>query len=344
MKYKNIIMMFALFAIVFNACNRDEVFEREMYKARVALKGNTVGGFNIFEQEHDLDMADASGWTKGFISANVGGSLPTTERIVLSINEDMALLNDYNQVNFSTDDYKYARSLSKDRYQVGKREIEIPAGARNGIMQISFKLEGLSPDSMYTIPFKVEKSSAYEMNLDKSTVLYRPHFKNFWSTTKTITEYSHRGYLLQNSRLDEEPTPTRTPTYLNKRVYPVSRNEIRLNCGTKAFSTNDDPQQAIPKWSMRIKIADEGIAGSPVRPVTIEAWDKSHLGIEVEQVDDENFDGNDRYLNTYELVDDGFGKLFRTFRLCYDYTNPDDGTKYRIWEELRLEYKPLTIQ
>jgi len=338
MKYKNIIMMFALIAVVFNACNRDEIFEREMYKARVALKGNTSGGFNIFEQEHDFDKADASGWTEGFISANVGGALPTTERIVLTISEDMDLLNQYNQINFSTDDYKYARLLSKDRYQIKNREIVIPAGERGGIMPISFKLEGLSPDSMYTLPFKVEKTSAYELNLDKSTVLYRIHFKNFWSTTRTITEYSHRGSLLQVSRLDEIPAPTRTPTYLNKRVYPVSRNEIRLNCGTKSFNADDDQQQAIPKYSMRVMINDDGT-------LTIEPWSKEEqLGIDVKQVHNDNFDGNDRFLNTYELVDDGFGKLFRTFRLCYDYTNPDDKGRYRIWEELRLEYRPLTIQ
>lgn len=340
MKYKNIIMMIALFAIVFNACNRDEIFEREMYKARIALKGNTTGGFNIFEQEHDFDKADANGWTQGFISANVGGALPTTERIVLTIKEDMDLLNQYNEINFSTDDYRFARFLSPDRYQVGKREIEIPAGERNGIMPISFKLEGLSPDSMYTIPFKVENASAYELNLDKSNVLYRIHFKNFWSTTKSITEYSHRGYQLQISRLDEVPAPTRTPTYLNKRVYPVSRNEIRLFCGKKAFSADDDQQQVIPQWSMLIRINNDGT-------LTIEPWEKSeHLGIKIKQVHNDNFDVNDRFLNTYELVDDGFGKLYRTFRLCYDYTDPDpdDKGEYRMWEELRLEYRPLTIQ
>ena len=333
MKYKNIIMIFTLVAIVFSACNRDEIFEREMYKARVALKGDMSGGFNIFEQEHDFDKADG-GWTKGFISANVGGSLPTTEPIELTIREDMDLLNEYNQTNFGTDDYKYARLLSPDRYSytTSKMAITIAAGARGGTLPMKFRLEGLSPDSTYLIPFKVEKCSAYELNLDKSTVLYRTHFRNFWSTTQTITEYSHRGFLLDSLRLDEVPAPTRTPTYLNKRIYPVTKDEIRVYCGTKAYSADDDPLQVIPKWSMRIKIANDG-------KLTITPWDTSHLGIDVKQVDDDYFDSNDRFLNTYELVDDGFGKLYRTFRLCYDYTNPDNKLSYRMWEELRLEYR-----
>ena len=339
MKYQKIMMIFALFAIVFNACNRDEIFEREMYKARVALKGDVSGGFNIFEQEHDFDTADADGWTKGFISANVGGALPTTQNIVLSLKEDDDLLFQYNQTIFGTDDYQYARLIPQDvRYSIANRSIVIPVGERGGIMPIKFRLEGLSPDSTYLIPFKVEKCSAYEMNLDKSTVLYRAHFKNFWSTTKTITEYSHRGYRLAVSRLDENPAPTRTPTYLNKRVYPVSRDEIRMYCGTKAYSADDKPQQVIPQWSMLIKIANDG-------NLSIEPWDKNkQLGVKVKQVFNDNYDGNDRFLNTYELVDDGFGKLFRTFRLCYDYTDPGDKLEYRMWEELRLEYRPLSIK
>ena len=334
MKYKNIIMIFTLVAIVFSACNRDEIFEREMYKARVALKGDMSGGFNIFAQEHDFEKADNNGWTSGFISANVGGALPTTEPIELTIREDMDLLNEYNQTNFGTDDYRYARLLSSDRYSytTAKKVITIPAGGRGGNLPIRFNLEGLSPDSVYLIPFKVEKCSAYELNPDKSTVLYRTHFRNFWSTTQNITEYSHRGFLLDSLRLDEDPPPTRTPTYLNKRVYPVSKNEIRLFCGTKAFNADDDPEQTIPKWSMRVTINDD-------HTLTIEPWDKSHLGIDMTQVNDERFDTNDRFLNTYELVDDGFGKLYRTFRLCYDFTNPDNKLSYRMWEELRLEYR-----
>ncbi len=334
MKYKNIILIFTLFAMVFSACNRDEVFEREMYKARVALKGDVSGGFNIFEQEHDFDVEDENGWTSGFISANVGGALSTTQPIVLSMGVFDDLLHDYNQTNFGTEDYKYAQFLSKNRYEITNKSITIPAGERGGVMPIKFKLEGLSPDSVYFIPFKVETCSAYELNLDKSTVLYRVQFKNFWSTTKTITEYSHRGYRLATSRLGESPRPQRTPTYLNKRVAPASRNEIRLNCGTKAYDAGDDPEVVIPQWSMRIKIGGDG-------QLTIERWDKSNLGVDVTQVDGDEYDSLDRYLNTYALVDDGFGTLYRTFRLCYDYFDPVDKTEYRMWEELRLEYRDV---
>jgi len=339
MKYKNIIMIFALFAVVLNACDRDVIFEGEMYKAQVALKGDVSGGFNIFEQEHDFDAIDANGWTNGFISANVGGSLPTTQPIVLTIREDNDLLMKYNQTNFELEDFRYALSISQNRYSVvAGKTITIPAGERNGIMRMRFKLENLSPDSIYFIPFKVEQTSAYELFPEKSTVLYRAHFKNFWATTKTVTEYSHRGLILQKSEVDSDPPATRTPTYLNKRMYPVSRDEIRVNGGRKAFSAGDDPLQVIPRWSMRIKIASDG-------KLTIEPWDKSeHLGFKVTQVNNDSFDLNDRYLNTYELVDNGFGKLFRTFRLCYDFIEPGSGVEYRIWEELRLEYKPITIQ
>ena len=332
MKYRNIMMIFALLAFVLYACNRNEIFEREMYKARVAVKGNISGGFNIFEQEHDFDKANANGFTAGFISANVGGALPTTEPIVLTIVEDPDLLNSYNLTNYGTEDYRYARWLSQDRYQIPNKTITIPTGERGGIMNINFDLEGVSPDSIYFVPFKVEKCSAYEINLDKSTVLYRTHFKNFWASTQAIAEYSHRGFIVDSTTLQQEGNINRTPTYLTKRISPVSRDEIRLYVGTKRYSPDEDPQQVIPKWCMRIKIHDDG-------KLTITPWDSSHLGIKVTQVRNDNFDGLDRFLNTYELVDDGFGRLFRTFRLCYDYTDPDSQIRYRMWEELRLEYR-----
>jgi len=267
--------------------------------------------------------------------------------------------------NFGTDDYKYARILSPNRYEIvdPNRTITIPAGERSGIMPINFKLEGLSPDSTYFIPFKTENCSAYELNLDKSAVLYRVHFKNFWASTKNTTEYSHRGYRILKDAIwdkwiedmeqwkedmeeweashepDEEAparpvAPQRMPTYLNKRVVPVSRNEIRLYCGTKSYNASEDLQVAIVRYSLRITINDDG-------SLIIKPWDESHLGLNVEQVYD-NIDPDDIYGNTYELIDDGFGKVFRTFRLCYDYEDPSSNTtpkeKYRMWEELRLEY------
>lgn len=339
MKYKSIIMIFAFFATLFSACDRNAIFEREMYKARVALKGNMSGGFNIVEQEHDLDKADANGWSSGFISANVGGALPTEESIVLNMIVDPTLLMEYNQVNFGSDDYRYARLLASDKFRIPQMTITIPAGERGGIMPIQLKLEDLSPDSIYFIPFKVQKCSAYELNLEKSVLLYRIQFKNFWTTTQDITEYSHRGFRLQATQLDQEPPATRTPTYLNKRISPISKNEIRVNFGTKAFSPDDDPQQMIPKWCMRIMIEDDG-------NLTIEPWDKTNLGPgeTLKQVKRDNFDGLDRFLNTYELWDDGFGRFFRIFRLCYDYTDPDSKIEYRMWEELKLEYREQKIK
>ena len=85
---------------------------------------------------------------------------------------------------------------------------------------------------------------------------------------------------------------------------------------------------------MRIMIDNDGKA-------TIEPWNKGHLGLTVKQVDGDNYDKFDRFLNTGKLIDDGFGNLYKTIRLCYDYIDPNDKIEYRMWEELRLEYKGI---
>ena len=95
--------------------------------------------------------------------------------------------------------------------------------------------------------------------------------------------------------------------------------------------------QVIPKWAILVTIDNDG-------KVDVEPWDHSHLGIQVKLVNNDNFDGLDRYLNTCELVDDGYGNLYRTFRICYDFIDPGNKQEYRLWEELRLEYRELKNQ
>jgi len=186
MKYMNklIIIFVAVFALALSACNRDQLFEREQYKAVIALKSNST---NFFTQILDLNSkdVDANGFVKGSISANVGGSLPTTEKIVITITEDPSLLNKYNFYNYETDARKYLNFLPKSRYKIPEMKIIIPAGANAGHMDIWINANGLSPDSVYIIPFRVVSCSAYEMNPEKSTVFYRIERKNRWSYTSS---------------------------------------------------------------------------------------------------------------------------------------------------------------
>jgi hypothetical protein len=222
--------------------------------------------------------------------------------------------------------------------------ITIPAGERNGRMSVGVNASGLSPDSIYYIPFRINSSSAYEVREEKSTVLYRVHMQNFWASTRAIPNYSHRGirfnlplpagYDSPHTEKGEATDPIGTPSFINKLIHPVTADVVRLYAGDKTRQSRDDLEKEITMWSMRVKIndIDDVIKGLPVS-VNLSSWDTEHDWMEIRQKD-----GDPNFPNTYQIVDDGFGRRFNTFLLCYEYIDPINGAAFLMKEELRILY------
>lgn len=309
MKYIKLINLLLVVILVFAmaSCNRDEIFEREQYKVVVALLSDD--GFNIFAEE----LKFSEDGVDGYIAASCGGVLPTTEPINISIVEDANLLSSYNVSNFDTDANRYALYLDADRYEVSEHSITIPAGERTGRMKIHMRTAGLSPDSVYFIPFKVNTFSAYEFNPKKNTVLYRLYLKNYYASTKDgdgATVYNHRG------------KKGMTNTMMQKKVFPSAVNEVRIMAGIKEFQKEE---VLIDKWSLRLIVGEDN-------KVTILPWNTSEFGMKVTQVD-----GDEDYPNVFRIVNDGYN-TYKTFLLRYSYIDPDDGKTYQMSEELRLSF------
>lgn len=295
-----------LLTFVLLSCNRDEIFEREQYKTVVALLSDD--GFNVFSEE--LTFSDE---VDGYIAASCGGVLPTEQPIDINIIQDESLIRQYNISNFDTDAERYALYLSPDRYEIEKHSITIPAGERTGRMHIRLLTTGLSPDSVYMIPFRVNSFSAYEFNSQKSTVLYRFYLKNYYASTKDsdgATIYNQRG------------KRGVTNTMVQKKVFPTGSNEVRIMAGIKEFQKEEE---LINRWSIRVVINEDNT-------VTIKPWDKSGYGMKLTQIDNDP-----DFPNTFSIVDDGFN-TYKTFLLRYDYIDPDDGKTYEMSEELRLQF------
>lgn len=314
MKYFKICMIIVL-AIALNACDRDEIFEREQYKHVIALLSE--GTFNIFAEEHDPADGDAEGYTDGYVAASCGGSLATTETTKLDLVEDADLLSRYNNESFAMEGYKYARYLPADRYIVENPTITIPQGERNGRMKVKVRAAGLSPDSVYFIPFRVAQCSVYELNPNKSTVLYRVYLKNFWASAKSVPSYSHRGIKVERGASNP------INTMMTKQIFPVSGNEVRTFAGNKIIS--ELKADLIEKWAIRLSMDTNG-------NVTISPWSETRFGMKITQID-----GDPDYPNVFRLIDNGYGKIYKTFLLCYDYTDPDEGITYSVKEELKTE-------
>ena len=310
-----ITILITVLAAIFTSCNRNEIFEREQYKHVIALISE--GSHNIFAEEHEPAMGDEYGYTIGHIAASCGGSLPTTQSVSLNIVEDRELLQEYNSNTYAMDGYRFARYLPANRYNIEQHSITIEQGERTGRMEIRLRAGGLSPDSAYFIPFRVEQASAYELNPNKSTLLYQVYLKNFWASTMSIPDYSHRSNRIEGSGFP-------LVSMISKKVFPVSGNEVRITAGNKIIT--EYTLELIEKWAIRLLIDDKG-------NVTITPWSATANGMKVTQLS-----GNRDYPNVFRIVDDGFGKTFKTFLLYYEYTDADNNVTYTMEEELKIEH------
>jgi hypothetical protein len=301
MKYLQITLAAMLCMAAFS-CNRDELFEREQYKNVFALLSDD--GYNIFAEEHDLRNTQSS----GNVSAVCGGSLPTTQDITVRMKEDHTILARYNTSNYDVEEDKYARLLPAEKYEIRNLNITIPAGERKGLMEIVLRPHGLSPDSMYFIPLRADRFSAYELNPKKSYVMYRVLMKNYYATQtkqKASTDYNLRGKRNGANTMGIKP------------VFPIAADKVRIMAGDITFEAKKD---VINRSAILLSV-------DSLNRVHISPW----KDIKVTQIDDDK-----DYPNIFRIDDDGY-KTYKTFLLRYDYVH--NGTTYKMQEELRLEFK-----
>ncbi|KAA6299826.1 MAG: hypothetical protein EZS26_004036 [Candidatus Ordinivivax streblomastigis] len=291
-------MVFTLL-VGMNACNRDEIFEREQYKNVFALVSDD--GYNIFTVVHDLDEPESI----GYVAASCGGTNPTLENIDITMELSKESFDRYNIANFDRDSTKYAHLLSPEQYGIDSWNFTIPAGKTSGKLPLSIKPEGLSPDSVYFIPLKVSAVSAYEVNPDKSDVLYCVQIKNQYATQQTATNYSMLGVRNGVNIMGQ------------KRMHPISANKVRIMAGTEAFESKI---ATINKSAVILEIDEDN-------NVNI----STYQDMVVTQVN-----GDPTYPNIFKIVDDGY-RTYKTFLLRYDYQV--GSTTYEMKEELRLEFK-----
>jgi hypothetical protein len=299
--------MIVVGAMLYSSCARDELFEREQYKKVFALLSED--GFNILSEVHELDSIIS----QGYITAACGGTLLTEDDIIISIVEDENLLNEYNRSNYDVDESRYVNWLPRSNYDIENYSITIPAGERIGLMNINVRPNGLSPDSTYFIPMRVDGFSAYELNHNKSTVLYHVYLKNYYATSNALK----KSRTLYSSRIRID---TNVVIMKNKEMFPLSGNSVRVMAGDLPYNENVN---TINNNSIVLTV------DAATKKVTIGPWKDDNLRLV-------QVDGDPEYPNIFYINDDGY-KTYKTFLLRYDYRY--NGKNYLIQEELRLEFK-----
>jgi hypothetical protein len=280
------------------SCNEDEVFEREQYKKVFALISSD--GYNIFNVVHDMEETESV----GYVAVSCGGTTSIEKDININMVWSKEPFDRYNKGNYDVDVEKYAQLVPEDKYDIDDYRITVPAGERSGRMGIRVRPEGLSPDSVYFIPLKIDKYSDYEVNPNKSDILYRVFIKNRYATQETLTNYNLRGVLNGTNTLGIKP------------MHPISRNRVRIMAGNEMFESN---VEVLNRAAIILEIdEDNNVHISPYKDIN------------VTQVN-----GDPDFPNTFRIEDDGYS-TYKTFLLCYNFVI--GSTNYTMREELRLEF------
>jgi len=243
------------------ACDNDKIYQEEQYKNVVYLLS---GAENIYTESYSLNETE----TVKYFSVGCGGSNPNAKDIVVMLEPDIASFDLYNKLNF---DYEslYAKLLPPDRYEIGTYTVTIPANAKEQYVKVPVKVRplGLSPDSVYFIPLIIKSVSQYEVNDDKCNMLYRVTIENDYARQKTVTYYTKKGTVLNQS--------TNGSTILtgNKIVQPLTGNRVRMFVGNHTqgpASTVDD----IAMYAVVVEVkADNTLNITPYGTIEVEALD-----------------------------------------------------------------------
>ena len=142
--------------------------------------------------------------------------------------------------------------------------------------------------------------------------------KNYWATQVSATNYSLRA-VHQGTNLIG-----------NKRLFPLTHNQVRVNVGNTINFTADTANINTRSIILEVEKAQgEKIAKDTRYKVTVKPYKRITI-LSPETIDPE-------YGNYFFIEDDGF-RTYKTFRVHYRYQPEGDNTVYETKEELRLEF------
>lgn len=304
MRFRYILTVTALLGLV--ACNENKVFEKEQYK-------NVFGFISDAENMNSKVFSLHKAESEGYLSFSMGGTNNITEDVTINIVEDPDLIETYNRNNFDQDVAKYAKPMPKDKYDISSMQCVIKAGQTGGVIPVKVRPAGLSPDTTYLIPIRVDTYDRCEINPDKCYLLYKVQIKNRWAVGDATTSYTLRG----KRRILGDQSELSMPG--TKILFPLTENRVRTMVGNETYAADEE---TLYRGAMTLEIADNGkVKILPYRDV------------EIVQLDNED----PEYPNKFFIDDDGFN-TYKTFLLCYQYTF--EGVTYVMKEELRLQFNP----
>lgn len=284
------------------SCNDNDVFNDEQYKHVFSFVSDAD---HISEKIFNL----SDSLRTGYVALSMGGSTGTSKDITVNIVKAPEILESYNVTQYDNAVDKYVRQLPESHYSMQGMQFVIKAGQNKGVIPLTVKPEGLSPDSTYYLPLRIESYDGYEANPLRNYVFYNVKIKNTWA------EAGGSSYNMSEMRYSAaSPTGLAVPGM--KTLYPIGARTVRMMAGNEIF---DNSRANLDKFAVLLDIAEDG-------KVTIQPY----RDIMVAQLD-----GDNEYPNKYFVETTAYSTKYGNFLLHYKYKSGSEW--YEIKEELRMK-------
>lgn len=239
-------------------CNTDIIYQEEQYKTLVYLLS---GSENVFATSYTLNEEEPV----RYVSIGCGGSNSNEKEITVTLEPNPAMLDKFNSLNYNYPS-EYAKLLPAERYTIDSYSVTLPANSDYHYVRMPVKVRalGLSPDSIYFIPLKIKSVSNYDVNPDKSDVLFRVAIENDYAEQLVPTYYAKSGTMTN-------PTTVLSGTKL---VQPLEKDKVRMFIGNETYESSTTVAD-IERLSIVVQIREDNtLLVTPYGSMEVEMLDK----------------------------------------------------------------------
>lgn len=302
--------IFLLVVVGLTSCDANEIFQKEQYRNVVyVLSGTDL----TYSAVHSLNTPT----TTGYVTVYAGGTLAIDHDITVKLERDPDVLGKYNYSNFDLDESKYAKELDPSKYHIPDYTVVLKVGSQDPYVKLPIEIspDGLSPDSTYLIPLRIVDDGSFELNKEKSQVLYRVYIKNDFATQKKLVPLFMRGTRLTEG--DAKPGLISA----NKTLYPLSKRGLRINAGMEN-SANKNDVDLINKASLIMEVAEEGSVdskGNTYLALSLKPYKDGLIEVvQTGKVDDDDVEISvkeaNRYITEFEITRYYLSYKYRTLK------------------------------
>lgn len=258
MKISLSIFITCIMALSIAGCNTDIIYQEEQYKTLVYLLS---GSENVYAASYSLNKEEPV----RYITIGTGGSNTNEKDITVTLEPNPVMLDKFNSLNYNYQS-EYARLLSPDRYTIDSYSVTLPANSDYHYVRMPVKVRalGLSPDSIYFIPLKIKSVSNYDVNPEKSDVLFRVAIENDYAEQLVPTYYAKSGTMTN-------PTTVLSGTKL---VQPLEKDKVRMFIGNETYGSSTSVAD-IERLSVVVQIKEDNtLLVTPYGSMEVEMLDK----------------------------------------------------------------------